>query len=759
MVRQMILDESGHALKQNEIQDIQEKHKEYLLETTEVLVECKPPGTSLANQRFLISERFVNLVVVSMKYFRHRTQHELIEIGEKHEEYLYTTQKGLERISPKRLFHWNHQIKGVPNMIMISGVPGVGKTTLMQKFVHDWVNGKLYQRFSFVFFFKFRELNQLEKISLEEMILHRYPYLRTQLENILKEPDKLLFIFDGLDESSHRMDFTSSPLCTDPKQQEQLGVLLVNLLRQILLQGCSVLITSRPAKLASIDSSIFQIVCDIMGFFTTERKAYFDQFFEDKELAKKAFKHVKENDTLYTFCYIPSYCWIICTVLSVCFKQQQGNYTSSEYLLPKTVTQLFVTFINNILSNHSQHSGGTRELLLPLGWLAEYGVMNQNIVFDEKHFETFSVDKCSHLFTSFLMASNQCSYNNYAFLHLTVQEFMAALVHHVDYNPEKLNKALEKAKSFQDGRAEMFLRFLSGLSDGSTRALLKPSLSLSIDGSTKVIAWLQQMSPLVRKTCKDFWERRETLNIFAYFFESRNKELVLDILGQNLTLDFSKFSLTPLDCTVLAFILISCKVTERLDLEKSYLDTECWEKLSQGLHTVQILRLSANELKDNDIPCIAAALAHPDCKIQDLSLGSNLLTHTSCLHLAREMSSNQTLKKLDLSRNNLSGPHFRDLMKALSSPTCRVQHLMLYHTKLTHEDSQFLELLSSNTSLSHLSVSFNNITDSGSGHIINLIENSSSLIEVRTAANGFSEDVKRRLKNLQNKANITVRVL
>ncbi|XP_072283514.1 NACHT, LRR and PYD domains-containing protein 3-like [Pyxicephalus adspersus] len=757
---QILVDEFGHSLDQ-EMKCIQDKHKQYLLEKTKTLVDCKPPRSSLERQSFPISERFVNLVVVSTDNFRPRTQHELIESGEKHESHLSKAQRGLERVSPKRLFRWCPQIKHVPHVVMVSGVPGVGKTTLMQKFVYDWVNGMFYQRFSFVFFFKFRELNQLkEKVSLEKMILHQFPYLSGKIEDILKNPEQLLFIFDGLDESCHQMDFASSPLYTNTRQKHDFGVILVNLLRQTLLKGCSVLITSRPAKLASIDADIFQLVCEVMGFFHEERKKYFEQFFDIEELALQAFTYVRDNEALYTFCYLPSYCWIICTVLSICSKFQQQNSNQAESFLPKTVTQLFVTFISNILTNHTQgstvHSQKTewekaKKLLQDIGWLAEYGLMNHIIVFEKRDLNSFVEDTSLHLFTSFMVESSQDSYVNYSFLHLTVQEFMAALVHHIDYKPEKLQKALDKAKSFQDGRAEIFIRFLFGLSDRSTQALLKHlSLDFSKEVFKQIITWLQQLSPLLKKASKDAWERRETLNILNYLFESRNKELVLNILGQDLTFDFSRFHLTPLDCTVLAFILQSCNKSESLDLEKCYLETECWDRLSPSLHTVQTLRLNLNGLKDNDIPFISKPLAHPDCKIQNLSLTNNELTDVSCSSLASAIHQNHSLVSLDLTFNNLTGPHFRDLITALSRPTCSVKHLELCAVKLTHDDSQFLVSLGDNTNLEHLNASHNSITDAGSGYIKDLIKKSSSLKELRVAANGFSEVVVRELQALQS---------
>ncbi|PIO27076.1 hypothetical protein AB205_0073050, partial [Aquarana catesbeiana] len=262
LVDQILLDEFGHCLTL-ELKGIQEEHKHHLMQKTETLLEHRPPGTTQEPQRFLINERYVNLIVVSTDQFRHRPQNELIQTGVKHEEFLKKTQTGLEHISPKKLFCWNQQSQCVPHAVMVSGVPGIGKTTLMQKFVYDWVNVKHYQRFAFVFFFKFRDLNRMEKVNIEEMILHQYPYLEGRIGDIFQQPGRLLFIFDGLDESIHQMDFKSSRPFANKTIS---GEIVISLVRQSLLKVCSVLITSRPTRLASVDTSDFQRIAEIMGF-------------------------------------------------------------------------------------------------------------------------------------------------------------------------------------------------------------------------------------------------------------------------------------------------------------------------------------------------------------------------------------------------------------------------------------------------------------------------------------------------------------
>ncbi|XP_018421686.1 PREDICTED: NACHT, LRR and PYD domains-containing protein 3-like, partial [Nanorana parkeri] len=660
LVEQILLDEHGHSLTPG-LRDMQMKHKQHLMEKTETLVEHKPPGTTLEPQRFLINERYVNLVAVSSDQFRERPQNEIIQTGVKHEKCLKETQSELEHISPNRLFRWSHQSQCAPHAVMVSGVPGIGKTTLILKFVYDWVTGKHYQRFAFVFFFRFRDLNRLGEVSLEEMILQQYPYLRSQIGDILDHPERLLFLFDGLDESVHQMDFRSIELCTLADRRTDIGEIVVSLVRQSLLKCCSVLITSRLTRLASVHTGVFQRIVDIMGFLHGDRRIFFNNFFGNAELSEKAFHYVQENDTLYTFCYIPSYCWIICTVLSMCLRAQPTITDQLMTSLPKTVTQLFVTFVSNILTNHNQNKGDghtARELLTSIGWMAEHGVMNHMIVFDERHLDSFSVRNDKHLFSCFMMESGQPPDVDYTFLHLTLQEFFAALVHFMNYNPDTLQETLDDAESYKDGRADIFLRFLCGLSDSSTRSMLKSHVGeLSTQAARHVVTWIQ------KKMGKEQRDRRDHLNVFYYLHESRNKALVSQCVGSS-KVDFSRVSLSPLDCSVLSMILQSCRETEEVNLHSCNIQNEGLRKLVPALHNIRSLSLEYNDLTD-----------------------------ISCPDLASGIRNNQTLRTLSLSHNNLEGPHFRDLMKALT--TSRIEKLQIQDIHISEEAKRELKHLES----------------------------------------------------------------
>ncbi|XP_071970934.1 NACHT, LRR and PYD domains-containing protein 3-like isoform X3 [Engystomops pustulosus] len=734
----ILLDEEGHLL-HPELKDIQRHHMNHLKNQTEKLVENKPPSCDQREESFPLCTRYVNLIIVSTYHFRERYENELIETGVKHEKLVKRAQNDLLPISPNKIFRCCPQSGQVPHMVMVVGVPGVGKTTLMQKIVYDWVKGDLYQRFSFVFFFKFRELNQWDKVSLETLILHHYPYLWQQLRNILQDPEKLLFIFDGLDESNQTMNFTPDHLCSDPKQPERCGHIVVSLVRKSLLNGCSVLMTSRPTRLASMDCRVFHRIIEITGFLAEERKIYFDNFFSDPELAEKAFSYVRQNDTLYTFCYLPSYCWIICTVLSRSFQTTSSDQQVS--LLPRTVTQLFAIFVANILSNHSLEKSGAQKLLQSIGWMAEHGVMNHRIIFDHRDLESFHVDNKSKLLSSFLMESEEPV--SYSFLHLTVQEFFSAFVHYADYSPEKLQKSLERAKSYPDGRGEIFLRFLCGLSDATTRSLLTGYLDTqAAQASREVITWLENFILEEQRLEKSKDKKRHLLRTFYYLFESQNKDLVQESLQSHRVFDFSEVRLSALDCTVLAFIMETCTHIEELNLSQGSIEPEGLQRIIPGLCNLQNLSVAYNDLphtacthlasliwnnqslktldlSDNNLSGphlsdLMEALSSPDCGIEELHLANNNLPDTSCVHLASVIRNNPSLKRLDLSDNHLSGPHLSVLMEALSSPACRIEELQLAYNDLPDTSCiQLASVIRNNQSLKRLDLSGNYL----SGHI------------------------------------------
>ncbi|XP_072893354.1 NACHT, LRR and PYD domains-containing protein 3-like [Hemitrygon akajei] len=365
-----------------DLKDVRRKHMETLRTQTETL----RVNTILMREKvkiFQLVDRYAELTVISIVRDRRLVEHELLARGRDHEEWREKHLRGeLEKIRTDQLFKRSFVQKLKRSVFgnksgmsaAVAGVPGIGKTTMVQKIVYDWATGKIYQQFQFVFSFKFRDLNSINcKINLKELILHQYPYFGNILRKVLKHPEGLLFIFDGLDEFKDRIDFTDSRrdtepqcICTDPEFKCKVSDIVYSLIQHKLLPGCSVLVTTRPTALHLLEKAEISIWAEILGFVGEERKEYFNRHFEDQTVAAAVFKHVKENEIMYTMSYNPSYCWILALALGPFFTQRVRD----PQRVPKTITQLYSYYIYNILKNHSLEIENPRDVLLRVGQMA-----------------------------------------------------------------------------------------------------------------------------------------------------------------------------------------------------------------------------------------------------------------------------------------------------------------------------------------------------------------------------------------------------
>ncbi|XP_078059406.1 uncharacterized protein LOC144484920 [Mustelus asterias] len=185
------------------LKDLQQKHKETLRVQTETL----RVNTILIKEKvkiFQLVGRYAELTVISTVRDRTLVEHELLARGRDHEEWREKhLRRELEKIRTDQLFQssFSQRKSKSGNSAAVSGVPGIGKTTMVQKIVYDWATGKIYPHFQFVFSFKFRDLNTINcRINLRNLILFFYPYFGNILGELWKNPEGLLFIFDGLDE-------------------------------------------------------------------------------------------------------------------------------------------------------------------------------------------------------------------------------------------------------------------------------------------------------------------------------------------------------------------------------------------------------------------------------------------------------------------------------------------------------------------------------------------------------------------------------
>ncbi|XP_007437819.1 NACHT, LRR and PYD domains-containing protein 3-like [Python bivittatus] len=766
LLEEVLLNRDGHLLDQ-ELKGSQEKLKESLHAQTETLSRSTR-GAQFEGRRFPIQNYYVELKVVSDAHFRRKKmcEHEaLAAVGEVNEYRLrHKVQADLERITPDRLFRWCSRSHRTPHSVMVSGVAGVGKTTFVQKFVYDWATGKHYQKFTFVFFFKFRDLNSLKQTSLEALLQTEYPQLHSHLGAILQDPEKLLFIFDGLDESKSVLDLCndqSPEFCVLPGDVKPVNVIVASLLKETLLKGCSILLTSRPTKLAHLEMAVFHRVASIVGFLAQDREQYFHNFFGDVKIAQKALTHVRDSQVLYTLCYNPSYCWITCTALQAYFTSNSGQ----RHPLPQTVTQLFVSYMKHMMDHHSgDFTGGpsVEELLVQLGFLADHCLRTGMLVFDEHDLEAFQVAPRTwpSLFTAFVVEDVQAGISSlqvtYSFLHLTIQEFFAALFHYLDFKDSHFSNTIGLAQSNRTGDYDIFFRFLSGLSHQNTRAPLEEILGkFSAVASERVIGWLKKKNwkALLRDTTQS--GKRKAMNFFNILFEAQNGQLVQQLMGDSARVDFSDLYLMSVDCTILAYVLSHCQTVELLNLNSCYIQNEGLEKLSPHLHVIQDLSLQDNYLKDSAVKHLVSALKHPQCQLKSLSLAWNRLTRNCCEVLCSALSENKSVLNLDLSKTKLRDDGLSVLLKVFQNPDCKIQKLMIQENGLSEASCKLLRsALAGNTSLVSLNLSSNPLTDRCVPELRQLIQERHSLQEIRLNLTDISPQMEEQLKNMASQRDL-----
>ncbi|XP_051777892.1 NACHT, LRR and PYD domains-containing protein 3-like isoform X3 [Erpetoichthys calabaricus] len=777
------------------IKGLHETHRGGVSESTRTLEEQASPGDP-RTRAVGFETRYTELLVIG-QYRRTYSErhHELEKMGRTHAELIEErTKEKCERIWTEQLFRRSPGSETDSNIVVVSGVAGIGKTTMVQKIMFDWARGTQYQRFAFMFLFKFRELNLLDtetepQMPLTRLIVRHYKYLNDpKLREILQKPESLLFIFDGLDEYKHKLDFTQEKLCSNSDDYFPVHTLVTSLVKKTLLKGCTVLITTRPTALETLHMERVDRFAEILGFFPEQRLMYFKKFFGDAEQGVEAFQYVEENAVLYTMCFNPSYCWIICSVLKSHFMTPEEDRGAE----PKTVTELFVMFLHNILTNHKREDKDQREVLVKLGKMAYYGVANKTLVFYDKfEISTFGLRPVlsspflSGFLKEILQRESTLEHTTYTFYHLTLQEFMAACSFYLDPS-EGIEELLEKLGSCKDGRFEILTRFLAGLARYSVFKTLGGVMGeFERKTAKQILEWVKKKA----EEALQGGDKSEALRVCQWLYETQNKKLIRDAIGKDLKMSFIQMSLSPLDCAVLGSVINCCGELEELNLSKTPLTSECIMRLAPGLiccrrvilprcgltsrccsalssalsspHSrLTELNLRDNNMEDSGVDQLCEGLRSENCKLEKLNLKYCGLTSRCCSALSSALSApHSQLTELNLSSNNNMGDSGVDqLCEGLRSENCKLEKLNLWSCGLTSRCSSSLSsfLTSPHSQMTELDLSRNNLEDSGARQLCEGLRSPNCKLEtLRLSDNEISESERMNLWSLQEELNRT----
>lgn len=446
----------------------------------------------------------------------------------------------------------DYQIRSV----MTRGVAGIGKTVSVHKFALDWAEDTENTNLDFVFPLFFRELNLMrtQTLSFEEMLAQFFP--ETKDSGIFRSGNRTLFILDGLDESRLSLDFHRSEILTDVRRRSSLAVLLTNLIRGRLLPLALVWITSRPLASNQIPLCHLDLVTEVRGFSDPQKDEYFRRKIPEKPLVDRVIAHVKSCRSLHIMCHIPIFCWMAATVL------QRKLAAAGSKDTPKTLTQMYIHFLyvyvdNKLPGRRESNPDFLRDALMLLGNLAYRQLEQGHLIFYEKDLEQSGIkvtqaSMFSGVFTQIFSEDFMlCREKIFCFVHLSIQEFFAALYVFLRFNNDNFNVlikkpsasrrfpfrdtselvlyrgAVEKALKSEEGHYDMFLRFLLGLSLESNQTLLKHLMVRNRTHQRTRAEIIQHIKEKIRTSSSP----DRCLNLFHCLSELDDRSLVDEIQG------------------------------------------------------------------------------------------------------------------------------------------------------------------------------------------------------------------------------------
>ena len=509
-----------------------------------------------------LDEIFTNLIV-----YKGRAKYDFSGDREEQLKEYHKANENLQPTRPGDIFDAEEQ------KILVVGRPGIGKTMFSTKILRDWASDNLLNetqksQIDFAFLIKLRMFNSTDKeLNLRELLDHSE--FSTALSEdawnyICNNPERVLIIFDGFDEYSGKTEINKDDVQHRNNEEERMPVhfLLQKIVSGKILTGATVLMTTRPNAVSCIGSLGFDKTVEILGFSTEQVKDYVQKFSKQGDKAETIKQHITSNSNLLAFCYIPVNCYIICS----CLLQLLGN-TTGFTSLPTRLTEIYSIAIKMfyfcyddnqyrhdkaegqpfILKKFKELSSDVQDVFARLGKIAFDGIKEGRLIFESHEVENLASNGLFHRLPDSFSGLTE-GRAQYCFLHLTIQEFLAAKYLVDTYSSEDLQKFV--SDHIQDGAWKVVMQFVAGL--------LAEKEGQSTDIFSDLLPSETFTEEVEIKMNEDSEERTETLTRWPAYRESDLVVTLFNCMYENNASDREvQKKLAKIGCNALNFLTVA----------------------------------------------------------------------------------------------------------------------------------------------------------------------------------------------------------